>query len=631
MVVTSYEPQAAGPGTRRTRIAEFMAQHGVASYDALLERAEDPDWFYPAAFAFLDLGWLRPFDEVEIGSNPAWTSWFTGGLTNLAWLAADRWLESDGERTAVIGEAESGEVITWSVRDLAVASQVVARRLTELGVGIGDRVAMLLPMCPAATAVLLGAARIGAITVPLFTGYSASAIADRLRACTPRAILTCERASRGGKVVALSATARAAAAELDNAVEVSVVEDILAASPARSGAPIDAVALPANSPFLLAFTSGSTGRPKGALHAHGGFPYRLAIDLAFGFDVRPRDRFGWITDMGWIMGTVTAIGPLVLGATSVMIAGQPTFPDRDRVWRVVRDQQINQLGLSPTLVRQFSSLGAVPSMPLESLRIVGVTGEPCTLPAWSWLDSHVTLGAKPIINWAGGTEVGAGLLMGSPIVATPPTRFAGASPGIALRALGADGNSVVDTPGELVVTRPSPSMTRGLWNEPDRYLASYWARNPGVWTHGDIVIHHSDGSWSLTGRLDDVIKVAGKRVDPTELEAAACEVAGVHRAAAVGVPDSLKGEQPVVLIQADGLELDGTQLERQVRDRVRERIGAAFTPKRVLRVAELPEGRSGKVLRRLVRDWLLETEPTDTTSLANPGSRAEIWGALKRP
>jgi acetyl-CoA synthetase len=360
----------------------------------------------------------------------------------------------------------------------------------------------------------------------------------------------------------------------------------------------------------------------------------VALELAYCFDVHPNDRLHWVTDMGWIMGPLTIAGVLSLGASLVMFEGAPDFPEPDRLWRLVERHRITHLGLSPTLARMLANHGDdwVDRHELASLRVLGSTGERWTPQSWRWLHRHVGRGSVPIVNWSGGTEIGCGILVGSPLVATHECRFTGHSPGMAAAVFDPQGHPVVGEVGELVLTRTWPSMTRGLWNEPERYLESYWSRWPDVWVHGDWAVRHEDGSWEVLGRSDDVLKIAGKRVGPAEVESIATEFDEVEEAAAVAVPDPVAGEALVVLIQmADtAAEQDREAVARAVSDRVAQALGKPLRPAAVVPVDELPLSRSGKVHRRALRAWLAGTDAGDLSTLANPESARAVAAARSR-
>jgi acetyl-CoA synthetase len=515
--------------------------------------------------------------------------------------------------------------------------------LRALGVEKDDVVALYVPMIPEAAISLLAIARIGAIAAPAFSGYAADALAERLNIAKAKVLITADGAMRHGVKIDLKAHADAAvemAPSIERVIIIARLKQAVLMNPGRDlswnalldyGRDQPCEMFDADTPWLLAFTSGSSGRPKGAVHTHGGLAYRVAIELAYNFDMNADDRLLWITDMGWIMGPLNIAGVLSLGASLVMFEGSPDFPVPDRLWQVVDRYQITHLGFSPTLVRVLSDYGLewVDRHDLNSLRILGSTGEPWTTSSWRWLHRHVGRGKVPIINWSGGTEIGSGILAGSPVVPMKECRFAGPAPGIAADVYDAEGNPLVGEVGELVVTHPWPSMTRGLWMEPERYLETYWSRWLGVWFHGDRAIRYEDGSWELLGRSDDVLKVAGRRLGPVEVESVATDSDEIMMAAAIGIPDPVRGEAVALVIvpSLDAKNVKTNVLAHSIADRVARVLGKPFRPAVVLVVDDLPLSRSGKVHRRAVRAWLTGTDPGDLSTVSNLESREAIIAA----
>jgi acetyl-CoA synthetase len=335
--------------------------------------------------------------------------------------------------------------------------------------------------------------------------------------------------------------------------------------------------------------------------------------------------------MGWIMGPVSTIGPLSLGATTVLFEGAPNYPDAGRIWRFVARHGITHLGVSPTLVRVLAAAGSEPvrSDLLTSLKAIGITGEPCTPPVWRWLHRFVGEGRRPIINWSGGAEMGSGILIGCPVVEMQEGRLAGPTPGLSVEVFDENGQSVVEQVGEMVLTRSSPTMTKGLWKEPDRYIETYWSRWPDVWVHGDRAIRHADGSWEVPGRSDDVINVGGKRVGPAEFEAVANSLEEIAASAAVGVPHPTKGQTVVMAVVPKDPAADLRSLTSTVLERVTEALGKPLKPGAVFAVPELPLTLSNKVHRRVLRCWLTGEDPGNLINLANPGVRASIEAAAE--
>jgi acetyl-CoA synthetase len=371
---------------------------------------------------------------------------------------------------------------------------------------------------------------------------------------------------------------------------------------------------------MIIYTSGTTGRPKGAVHVHGGFPIKGAQDLAHCFDLGVGDTLFWFTDLGWMMGPWAISGALLLGASLLIYEGVPDHPGPDRLWAMVARHRVTHLGLSPTAIRALMAHGTEPldGHDRSSLRVLGSTGEPWNPEPWWWYFTNVGQGRCPVINYSGGTEVSGGIVSGNPMTPIKPTSFGGPNVGTAADVIAPDGSSVRGQVGELVIRQPLPGMTRGFWNDPERYVETYWSRLPGVWVHGDWALVDEDGYWYIQGRSDDTLKVAGKRVGPAEVESAAVSHPAVLEAAAIGVPHDVKGEAIVVFCVLRKGETDDDGLRAAIGVRVVAEMGKALKPEAVVVVPELPRTRSGKVMRRVARAAYLGTDPGDLSALDNP-------------
>jgi acetyl-CoA synthetase len=373
---------------------------------------------------------------------------------------------------------------------------------------------------------------------------------------------------------------------------------------------------------LLAYTSGTTGRPKGAVHVHAGLTVKIAQEGAFQLDVNQGDTLMWATDMGWIMGPWMVIAGLANGATIATFDGAPNYPGPDRIWSVVENLGVTIIGLSPTLVRVLQPEGADQARKhdLSKLRLFGSTGEPWNPDPWNWLFEEVGEGTRPIINISGGTEIGACILSCNLLQGLKPTSLGGPSLGVDADVYDASGNPVCGEVGELVIRGSWPGMTRGFWNEPDRYLDTYWSRFEDTWVHGDWAEIDDDGFWFLHGRSDDTLNIAGKRIGPAEIESVAVSDPAVVMAAAIGLPDDLKGEVVgLYLVAAPGVVPD-SDVTGRVSNLLAATLGKAFRPKSVDWVADLPRTRSAKIMRRVVKAMVLGQDPGDLTGLENPES-----------
>jgi acetyl-CoA synthetase len=383
------------------------------------------------------------------------------------------------------------------------------------------------------------------------------------------------------------------------------------------------LALDSEHPYLLAYTSGTTGRPKGALHVHGGFLVSIAREAAYQADVHRGDRVHFATDMGWIMGPWTLVGAGSVGAAIVFAEGAPDWP-HDRLWRLVEEEHVTMLGVSPTLVRSLIPHGE-PQTDLSSLQAFATTGEPWNPAPYRWLHEQVGRGRVPIVNISGGTEVGACFLSVTIVEPIKECSLGFPALGLDMDVVDAEGRPVRGEVGELICRRPWPGMTRGVWRDPERYLDTYWRRLPGVWVHGDWASIDDDGYWYLHGRSDDTLNIAGKRIGPAELESAALGHESVAEAAAIGVPHDVKGEVAwIFCVLKPDAEPDPDGVSRAVTDM----LGKAFRPDRVVFVTTLPKTRSAKIVRRAVRARALGQDPGDLSSLENPEALEEIARAV---
>jgi len=622
----------------RSRLRRFMATQGIESLPALHARAvEDPEWYWAAMVDHLGLTWHRPYDAVlDLSDGIPWARWFVGAGYNYVHDAVGkRAIGPERDRPALVWEGDGGETRTLTYGELAAETNRFANALRRLGIGCGDRVGIFLPMLPETAIATLACSQIGAVFVPIFSGYGPEAVATRLRDCDARLLITADGFPRRGRVVAMKATADAALAAAPSVERVVVVRRIGSEVAWKSGRdhwwdelvasqPIESPAEPtgADDPFMIIYTSGTTGRPKGAVHVHAGFPIKAAHDLAVCFDLQEDDRLLWLTDLGWMMGPWAIEGTLILGATLVLYEGTPDWPQPDRLWRLVERHRITVLGVSPTAVRALMSQGDhwVTARDRSSLRAFGSTGEPWNPAPWHWLFSVAGEGRCPIINYSGGTEISGGIVGCTTIEPIKPCAFTGPVPGMAADVVDEDGRPVRGQVGELVIKFPWVGMTRGFWRDPERYLATYWSRWPNVWVHGDWALIDEDGFWYILGRSDDTIKAAGKRVGPAEIESAAVAHPAVQEAAAIGVPDAVKGEAIVVFaVLRPGWE-PGEDLAREVQATVARQLGRPLQPERVVFVSDLPRTRNAKIMRRVVRAAYLGQDPGDLSALENPAA-----------
>jgi acetyl-CoA synthetase len=602
-----------------TRLGRLL---GAADYHELHRiSVDEPERFWPTVVDDLGLEFSRPWDAVvDTSRGPEWARWFVGGRLNAARICLHRWALERPDDEALVWQSEDGQRTSLTWAEASRQTTQLAEALVELGIGAGDRVAIFMPMCPAVAVASHACAHIGAVQVPIFSGFAAPSIAARLEDSQAKVVLCADWSLRRGTRIEMRET-------LDEAGRYAV-EHVIAwhretgtwpEAVTKQPGTLAPVGVDSEAPYLLAYTSGTTGRPKGALHVQGGFLVSIAREIAYQTDVNAGDRIHFATDMGWIMGPWTVLGGGAVGATVVFAEGAPDWPG-DRLWRLIESERVTMLGLSPTLVRALIPKGE-PTADLSSLRTFCTTGEPWNPDPYRWLFEHVGGGRAPIVNISGGTEVGACFL--TTVITEPVKPVALGFPvlGQDMDVVDSAGNPVRGAVGELVCRRPWPGMTRGIWGDDERYLDTYWRRFPGVWTHGDWASIDADGYWFLHGRSDDTLNIAGKRIGPAELESAAISSGIVSEAAAVGIPHAVKGEVAwIFCVATPGEEPD----DARVAGAVTGELGKAFKPDRILWVSALPKTRSAKIVRRAVRARALGKDPGDVSSLENPESLDEI-------
>lgn len=622
-----------------SNVAAFAHRVGEVSIRSLFEHARtDPAWFWDAVIRDMGIPFFTPYERVyEDTGDPAFPRWCVGGELNIAFASLDRW-QADPEtalRPALVFEQEDGTTRTLSYADLHADVQRCASALRGQGLGKGDVVGLYLPMIPELLVAFLAIARIGAVALPLFSGYGPDAIVSRLADADARALVTADGFRRRGKAVDMKRVADAALADVPTCTTVVVVphagldvamqdgrdlawDDLLAGEPAFATAERTS----AEDVLMLLYTSGTTGKPKGAVHTHCGFPVKAAQDAAHAMDVKPGDVVYWMTDMGWMMGPWLVFATLLNGATMVFYDGAPDAPDAGRLWRIVERHGVTHLGVSPTLVRSLMASGTEPldGVDLNSLRMVCSTGSPWDPDSWEWCFTHVLGRRRPIVNYSGGTEISGGILCGNVHSPLKACAFSGPVVGMDADVVDSEGVSVRGEVGELVVRGPWIGMTRGFWKDAggERYRAAYWSQLPGVWVHGDFAAVDEDGLWFILGRSDDTIKVAGKRLGPSEVEAVVNLHPAVRESVAVGVPDALKGEDVVVFAVLHAGETGDEELKSDLLDRVAVALGKPLRPREVRFTAAIPKTRNAKVLRRLIRQAYLGDALGDTSSLDDP-------------
>jgi len=628
-----------------SNVARLMRRMNVATIDDLRAASvADIGAFWQTVVKDLEIDFHQPYRQiVDTSRGIAHAEWFVGGGLNAVDACLAKWVTRTPNATAVIHEAEEGTVRTVSYAELADQVARLRAGLRARGIRKGDAVAVYLPMSVEAVVAAYAVASIGAMLVPLFSGFAAPAIASRVQDAAAKAVITADGTIRRRKPLPLLDTMRAALRSCPS-VDTVVVVDNLGRGVRLGGGEVAWGELLASAPdphvertsagdvLLLAYTSGTTGKPKGAVHTHAGFVVRTAAEVSYGFEMAPGRVFCWVTDMGWIMGPLSIFGTHGTGGTLLLYEGSVDVPDTHRLWQLVERHRISMLGVSPTLIRTLRAAGQKPRTDLSSVRILGSTGEPWDPESYEWLAADVFGGRVPVINFSGGTEVGGSFLCPYPVEPIASCSLGGPALGMDVDVVDDAGRPVRGEIGELVCRQPWPSMTRGIWNDDDglRFFEEYWSTFEGLWRHGDHALVDERG-WFILGRSDDVMNVAGKRVAPAEIESVVATDEAIAESAVVGVPDVAKGEAVWIFYVAkqhtDGF--DEEAVAERVRRLVAEGVGKPFAPSRVVRVERLPKTRSAKIMRRAIRAAVLGTDPGDLSGAENPEAVDEIRTLLQ--
>jgi acetyl-CoA synthetase len=625
-------------------VTRLARAHGLGSLAELRARSvADIGWYWDAVVRDLHLPFRKPYSRVvDLSRGIEYPDWFVDGELNIVDACLDRWVAAAPERIAVVHEAEDGTTRTLTFRELGHQVHRLAAGLRDLGVGRGDAVALFLPMIPEAVVACYAVARLGAVLVPLFSGFAPTAIASRLQDADAKAVIVADGTVRRRREVVMKPLLDEAltscptvehvvlVGNLDERPKTSMPRDVLWSDLlAGAGDAGPAESMRATDTLLLAYTSGTTGRPKGAVHTHAGFLVKTASEVAYSFDIGEGGVFCWVTDMGWIMGPLSIFGTHANGATLLLYEGSPDVPGLDRLWRLAQRHRVSMLGVSPTLIRTLrtSEKIAMGSFDLASVHVLGSTGEPWDPDSYEWLAKDVFGGRVPVINFSGGTEVGGSFLAPYPVEPIRSCSLGGPSLGMDVDVVDDAGRPVRGQVGELVCRQPWPAMTRGVWKDDQRYREAYWSTFPGLWRHGDFAVVDADGQWFIRGRSDDVMNIAGKRLAPAEVESIMAQHPAVAEAAAVGVPDPKKGEAVWAFwVPRAGVTED---VSARLREMVASELGKPFAPSAVHRVAQLPKTRSAKILRRAVRAAVLGQDAGDLSGAENPEAVAEIRAVLQ--
>ncbi len=618
---------------------EFAAR-ATADADLVRRAAEDPLGYWADEAERLD--WMKPWQTLLDDSNPPFYKWFVGGELNVSVNCLDRHLDQRGERVALYWEGEPGDRQAITYRDLHERVCRLANGLRSLGVKRGDRVAIYLGMVPELPAAMLACARIGAAHTVIFGGFSPDSLSDRIQDCSCRAVITADEGWRNGKTIALKENVDKALTSCPSVEAVVCVRrtggevgwvdgrdhwyhELVAGQPPEC----EPEAMDAEDLLYVLYTSGTTGKPKGIVHTTGGYLTAVAATHRHVFDIRDDDIFWCAADCGWVTGhSYIVYGPLANGCTGVLYEGAPGFPGPDRWWEIVERYGVTILYTAPTAIRTFMKWGKEhPRLhDLSTLRLLGSVGEPINPEAWIWYQETIGGGRCPIVDTWWQTETGC--IMISPLPGVTATK-----PGSATHALPGVGADIVDELGEsvpfgsggyLVLTEPWPGMLRTLYGDDERFVETYWSRFPGLYLAGDGARRDEDGYYWLMGRIDDVMNVSGHRLSTIEIESALVDHEAVVEAAVVGRSDPTTGQAIAAFVTLQASIEGDDALIAELRQHVATRIGGIARPASIVLTDDLPKTRSGKIMRRLLRDISDDRQMGDVTTLANAEVVSEI-------
>ncbi|KAB2451813.1 AMP-binding protein [Bacillus sp. CH126_4D] len=618
----------------KTRLYGWMKSLGYEDYETFYNKSiEETAWFWGEAEKAVGYQWMKPYTDVlDLENGTPFAQWYNGGTCNVVESVLSRWLADDETRMqpALQYEGENGTSKSFTYEELDSWVSRVANGLRHAGIEKGDRVTIYMPMIPETVVAMLAVMKIGAIISPIFSGFASDAVMTRVQAAGSKMIITADGFSRRGKVVSLKDEVDKACEHCPTVEKVVIVRhagneftphnyDFSWSTLEKEKPCVHAEEMHSDDPLMLIYTSGTTGKPKGTVHTHAGFPLKAAFDAGFGMNIKQGDRVLWVTDMGWMMGPFLLFGSLINGATMVMYEGVPDFPKADRLWETVDKYEITHLGISPTLIRALMAKGDeyVNKHSLKSLEVFASTGEPWNPDPWMWLFETVGKSNVPICNYSGGTEISGGIFGNVLIKPIAPISFNASLPGMAAVVLDDQGNPIRDEVGELCLEKPWVGMTKSFWEDDERYVNTYWSRFENKWVHGDWVIYDGE-QYIITGRSDDTLNIAGKRIGPAEYESILVKHIDVIEAAAIGVPDEVKGEVCHCFVVLRDNVTFTVELKKELMSLVNSHIGKALCPKDIHVVEDLPKTRNSKVMRRVIKAAYLGKELGDLSSLVNP-------------
>jgi acetyl-CoA synthetase len=625
----------------KSNVKRWMGEHGIKSYDELLEKSRDLEWFWGEAAK--ELEWFRPWKKV-LEWKPPHVKWFIGGKINIVHNALDRHMKTPRKnKLAYIWEGEPGDARKLTYQELYWEVNKLANALKSLGIEKGDRVGIYLPMIPELPIAMLACAKIGAIHSVVFSGFSAKALQHRLKESEAKALITCDSSYWRGKTVPIKLNANEALKGSPTVKNVIVAKRSGEEVPMEAGRDIwwdeitrlqpdeaKAGVMDSEDPLYILYTSGTTGKPKGVIHVHGGYAVGTYLTLKWVFDLKDEDIWWCAADIGWVTGhSYIVYAPLMLGVTSFMFEGTLGYPQPDRWWSLIEKYGVTVFYTSPTAIRAHMRFGEKwpEKHEMRSLRLLGTVGEPINPEAWIWYYKFIGKERCPIMDTWWQTESGSFCISPLPITPLKPGSATKPLPGFTACVYNQKGEPITGAGGDLVLPTPWPAMFRGLYKDPQRYKETYWSKFPGIYLAGDVAREDEDGYFWIQGRADDVLNVSGHRIGNSEVESALVSHEKVAEAAVIGKPHELKGEAiTAFVVLRKGVE-PSDELRAELREHVAKEIGKIARPEEILFVNDVPKTRSGKIMRRVIRAKALGEPVGDISTLANPEAVEEIGKA----
>jgi acetyl-CoA synthetase len=623
----------------QSNVKKWMNEHGIKTYEELLEKAQDIEWFWREASKEV-AEWYTPFKKVLEWNEP-FSKWFVGAKYNIVHDALDKHMKTHRKnKVAYIFEGEPGDVKKLTYYDLYIEVNKFANALKSIGIKKGDRVGLYLPMIPELPIAMLACAKIGAIHSVVFSGFSTGGLQKRIADSEAKAVITCDGFYRRGDIVPLKA-------QVDDAVKgCPSVKTVIVAK--RTGKEVPWIeerdrwwhALTEGQPtecetekldsehtLYLLYTSGTTGEPKGVMSAHGGYGVGTALTLKWVFDIKDTDIYWCTADIGWVTGhSYIVYAPLILGATSILYEGGPDYPKPDRWWEIIEKHGVTIIYTAPTAIRMHMRNGEkwAKDHNLSSLRLLGTVGETINPEAWMWYYTHIGRERCQIMDTWWQTETGSFVISPLPLTPLKPGSATRPLPGFAAGIFDETGKEIKEGGGDLYLTTPWPAMLRGLYKAAERYKQVYWSKLPHKYLTGDKARKDEDGYYWIQGRADDILKVAGHRLGNYEIESALVSHPKVAEAVAIGKPHQIKGESIVVFVVLKEGVTQSDELRAELREHVAKEMGKIARPDEVWFVKDVPKTRSGKIMRRVVRARVLGEELGDLSTLRNPEAVDEI-------